>query len=149
MIVCKGPSWSWSWSYGSWIYNYLCNQCLSPLTLRVRISLSQGVLDTTLRDKVYQWLAARRWVSPSTLVYSTIKADHWNIVESGIKHHNLNLLLIVCKWIFILIYLQKMNIKYYVKIQYHYKTGYCWKVFNFGRSFINKCKVDFLLKLFW
>ena len=28
---------SWSWSYGSWIYNYLCNQtqCLSPLTLWV------------------------------------------------------------------------------------------------------------------
>jgi len=25
----EGPS--WSWSYGSWIYNYLCNQCLSPL----------------------------------------------------------------------------------------------------------------------
>jgi hypothetical protein len=24
-----GPS--WSSSYGSWIYNYLCNQCLSPL----------------------------------------------------------------------------------------------------------------------
>jgi Leu/Phe-tRNA-protein transferase len=21
---------SWSWSYGSWIYNYLFNQCLSP-----------------------------------------------------------------------------------------------------------------------
>ena len=28
-------SW-WSWSYVSWIYNYLCNQCLSPLKLRVR-----------------------------------------------------------------------------------------------------------------
>jgi len=27
---------SWSWSYGSWIYNYLCNRCLSPLKLRVR-----------------------------------------------------------------------------------------------------------------
>jgi len=25
----RGPS--WPWSYGSWIYNYLCNQCLSPL----------------------------------------------------------------------------------------------------------------------
>jgi hypothetical protein len=25
-----------SWSYGSWIYNYLCNQCLSPLKLCVR-----------------------------------------------------------------------------------------------------------------
>jgi len=21
----------WPWSYGSWIYNYLCNQCLWPL----------------------------------------------------------------------------------------------------------------------
>ena len=28
---------SWSWSYGSWIYNYLCNQCLSPLMLWVWI----------------------------------------------------------------------------------------------------------------
>ena len=27
------------WSYGSWIYNYLCNQCLSPLTLWVKIPL--------------------------------------------------------------------------------------------------------------
>jgi hypothetical protein len=26
-------SMSWSSSYGSWIYNYLCNQCLSPLKL--------------------------------------------------------------------------------------------------------------------
>ena len=23
----------WSSSYGSWMYNYLCNQCLSPLKL--------------------------------------------------------------------------------------------------------------------
>jgi len=22
---------SWSWSYVRWIYNYLCNQCISPL----------------------------------------------------------------------------------------------------------------------
>jgi len=26
----------WSWSYGSWIYNYLCNQCLSPLKVWVQ-----------------------------------------------------------------------------------------------------------------
>jgi len=25
--LIEGPS--WSWSYGSWIINYLCNQCLS------------------------------------------------------------------------------------------------------------------------
>jgi len=28
-----------SWSYGSLIYNYLCQQCLSPLKLWVRIPL--------------------------------------------------------------------------------------------------------------
>jgi hypothetical protein len=31
--MSEGPS--WPWSYGSWIYNYLCNQCLSPLMLWV------------------------------------------------------------------------------------------------------------------
>jgi len=30
---------SWSWSYGSWIYNYLFNQCLSPLKLWILIPL--------------------------------------------------------------------------------------------------------------
>jgi hypothetical protein len=28
-----------SWSYDSWIYNYMCNQFLSPLTLRILISV--------------------------------------------------------------------------------------------------------------
>jgi len=30
---------SWSWSDGSRIYHYMCNQCLSPLMLWVRISI--------------------------------------------------------------------------------------------------------------
>ena len=42
----RGPS----WSYGSWNYNYLCNQCLSPLMLWVRILIRPGC--TTLCDKV-------------------------------------------------------------------------------------------------
>ena len=50
-----------SCSYDSWIYNYLCNKCLSPLKLWVRILLRRGVLDTTLCDKVCQWLAACHW----------------------------------------------------------------------------------------
>jgi hypothetical protein len=29
----KNQMLQWSWSYGSWIYYYLCNQCLSPLKL--------------------------------------------------------------------------------------------------------------------
>jgi len=37
LICFKGPS--WPWSHGSWIYNYLCKECLSPLMLWVRISI--------------------------------------------------------------------------------------------------------------
>ena len=36
-ILLLGPL--WPWSYVSWIYNYLCNLCLSPLMLLVRIPL--------------------------------------------------------------------------------------------------------------
>jgi hypothetical protein len=59
---------SWWWSYGSWIYNYLCNQCLSPLTLWVQTLLKRGVLDTLLCDKDYQLLVAGRWISQGTPV---------------------------------------------------------------------------------
>jgi hypothetical protein len=62
--------WSWSWSYGSWIYNYLCNQCLSPLMLVVRIPLRRGVLDTILCDKVCQWLATGQMFSPIHFLFT-------------------------------------------------------------------------------
>jgi hypothetical protein len=126
----------WSWSYGSWIFNYLCNQCLSPLklwvrtrswrrdeshivldnrsktseylkdlplmnnanesstnwnqclsplTLRVQIQLRRGVLNTTLCDKVCQWLVAGLWFSPGTPVSSTDKTDHHDITEILLK----------------------------------------------------------------
>ena len=74
-----------SWLYGKWIYNYLCNQCLSPLTLWVRILLRQDVLDTTLYDKACQWLAAGLWFSPGTLVSSTNKSDRHDITEILLK----------------------------------------------------------------
>jgi hypothetical protein len=44
--ITKGPL--WLRSYGSWIYNYLCNQYISPLTLWVRIPPRRGVLDGLL-----------------------------------------------------------------------------------------------------
>jgi hypothetical protein len=72
---------SWSWSYGSWIYNYLRNQCISPQTLKVRITIRWCVLDTTLCNKVCQWLAADRWFSPGTPVYSTNKTVRRDIKE--------------------------------------------------------------------
>jgi hypothetical protein len=74
----EGPS--WPWSYGSWIYNYLCNQCLSPLMLWVRISIK--VRCTTLCDQVCQWLATGRWFSP---VSSTNKTNRHGITEILLK----------------------------------------------------------------
>jgi len=72
-------------SYGSWIYNYLWNQCLSLLTLWIRIRLRRGVLDTTLCDEVCQWLATCRWFSPGSLLSSTNKADRHYMTEILLK----------------------------------------------------------------
>ena len=45
----------------------------------------RGVLDTTLCDKVCQWLAAGLWFSPGTPVSSTNKTDHHDIAEILVK----------------------------------------------------------------
>jgi hypothetical protein len=60
-------------------------QCLSPLKLWVRILQRQGVLDTTLCDKVCQWLATGSWFSLGTLVSSTNKTDLHDITEILLK----------------------------------------------------------------
>jgi hypothetical protein len=84
LSYCKqGPS--WLWLYGSWLYTYLWNQCLSPLTLWFQTALRRGVLDTALCDKVCQWLAIGRWFSLGTPVYSTNKTDHHDIAEILLK----------------------------------------------------------------
>ena len=68
-----------------WNYNYLCNQCISPLALWIWIPRRLGVLDTTLCDKVCQWLAAGRWFSLGTMVSSTSKTDRNDITEILLK----------------------------------------------------------------
>ena len=78
-------NWAWSWSYCSWIYNYLCNQCISPLTLWVRTPLRWGVFYTVLCDQVCQWPWAGRWFSPDTPVSSTNKTGRHNITEMLLK----------------------------------------------------------------
>jgi hypothetical protein len=71
MIFEKRKGLSWSWSYGSMIYNCLCNQCLSPLKLWVRILLMARCTDSTIYDKVCHWLATGQWFSLGTPVSST------------------------------------------------------------------------------
>jgi hypothetical protein len=68
-----GPS--WSWSCGSWIYNYLCNQCLSPLKLRVLILLMARCSSST----------TSRWFSPVSsnveLIESVNISDEFNYLK--------------------------------------------------------------------
>ena len=73
-----------SWSYSSWIYNYLCNQCLSPLMLWVRISIR--VRGTTLCDKVCQYMIMAM-TAPLTIV-KQIRIWHDYTILLGIKFHD-------------------------------------------------------------
>jgi hypothetical protein len=70
---------AWPWSYGMY------NQCLSPLKLWVRHPLRQGVLDTTLCDKVCQLLATGRWFILDTPVSSTKRPDSLDIAKILLK----------------------------------------------------------------
>ena len=58
-----------------------------PLMLLVRIPLRRGVLDTTLCDKVCQWLVTGRLFSPGTLVSSANNTDCYNILKYCWKWH--------------------------------------------------------------
>ena len=53
--------------------------------LWVRIALRWGVIDTTLCDKVCQWLAAGWWFSLGTPVSSTNKTECHDITEILLK----------------------------------------------------------------
>jgi hypothetical protein len=88
LLMLKGLS--WSWSHGSWIYNYLCNKCLSPRTLWAE-SRSGEVY--SIQHYVSQLLAAGLWFFPCTSVSSTNKYERHDksILEHRVKHHNPNL----------------------------------------------------------
>ena len=70
---------SWPWSYGSWIYNYLCNRCLSPLMLWVRIPLKAWC--TTICQCLLQVGGFLRVFRVS----STNKTDRHDIAEILLK----------------------------------------------------------------
>ena len=120
----RGPS--RTWSYGKWIYNYQCNQCLSSLTLWVWIPLRRGVLNTTLCDKVCQWLAPGQLFSPGTPVTSTNKTDRHNIAEILLK--------IALKTIILTLSLTSVNM--------YYSRGTASVLLNVRHTFINEIILD-------
>ena len=79
----QGPL--WSWSYGSWIYNYICNQCISPLTLWVRISLMASCTRYNIMWSRFSMTCRKSMVYPDTLVSSINKTDHNDITAILLK----------------------------------------------------------------
>jgi hypothetical protein len=54
---------SWSWAYGSWIYNYLCNQCLSPLKWWVRTPFIARCTQYKIQDYMIKFVSDLQQVS--------------------------------------------------------------------------------------
>jgi hypothetical protein len=84
----SGPS--WSWPYGSWIYNNISNQCISPLTLQVRIPLMRGVLHTTLCDNLRQvggFFLVFRFPPPIKLNENKMSHQKWGFFRSPTFQH--------------------------------------------------------------
>ena len=63
----------------------LCNQCLSPLMLWVRISIRWRCTTLHVCDKVCQWLATGQWFSLGPPVSSINKTYHHDITEILLK----------------------------------------------------------------
>ena len=77
-----------SWSYGRLIYNYLCNQCVSPL----KVVKSNPVHDEVyyIQHYVIKFVSDLRQVGGFLRVLQfipPIKWYNWNIVEYVVKHH--------------------------------------------------------------
>ena len=90
-------------------YICICNQCLSPLLLWVWIPLRGGVFNTTLCDKVCQWLVVGQWFSPPIKLTAMHIWYNWNIVESDIKHHNSNPLTLFTMVFIFIFYFRNMQ----------------------------------------
>jgi hypothetical protein len=59
---------------------------INPVTQYRRCEFESHSCDTTLCDKVCQWLAAGRWFSPGTPVSSTNKTDCHDMTELLLKN---------------------------------------------------------------
>ena len=81
---------SWSWSYGSssWIYNYLCNQCLSQQKLWVQIPLMARcvVYISQFCHFIYVWLVWNNAdVEIKFIIQFYLFIIYWTIVDYHIR----------------------------------------------------------------
>ena len=94
---------TWTWSYGSWIFNYLCNQCLSPVTwVRTpfmarctRCNIMWYSLSVTCnRSMVFSgysgFLHQQNWLP---------RYNWFFFFENGVKHHQPNIFYDTVRWL--------------------------------------------------
>ena len=84
-------------SHGSGIYNYLCNQCLSPLMLLVRILSGQGVQHYVIKF-VSEWFSLGPPVSSTNKTDCHDKAEITNKQKHNLLHFVLKLLIYINIW---------------------------------------------------
>lgn len=78
---------SLSWSHGSWIFNYMCNQCLSSLMMWAR---SAFIARYSRCNTMWKTISATFGMSVFFLGYPPIRLTamtSWIIVVSGVKHY--------------------------------------------------------------
>ena len=73
----------WSWSFGSWIYNYLCNQYISRLWVRIPALMTRCTLQGSLPVTCRRFIGFRHHLNWPPRY-------NWNIVERGVKQYNHN-----------------------------------------------------------
>ena len=90
---------SWSWSYGSWIYNYLCNQCLSipPISTKRTIThlnwthWTQKNHDVALEIQVLALGQAQKWI------FNQLKGSQPTPLDNWISNSNTYINKHICK----------------------------------------------------
>jgi hypothetical protein len=90
-VLLQGPS----WSYGSWIYNYL--YATMPITTKVVSSNATHDEMYSIQHYVIKFVSDLWQVAVFLHQYDWPPRYSWNIVESGVKHHNPhNLSIVYC-----------------------------------------------------
>ena len=85
-VICRcRKGLSWSWSYGSWIYNYLCDQCLPPLKLWVRTPFKARCTRYNIMWYSLSVTCGRSMVFSRYSGFFHQKTDHHKITEILLK----------------------------------------------------------------
>ena len=104
-----------------WFYNINQVSIYNDYRCKFESCSWHGVLDTTLCDKVCQWLETCRWFSPGTLVSSSNKTDRHDITEIRMK---VALTTIANQWLALVILHQTSN--YFVFILLYNQFNMTW-----------------------